>query len=233
VPRTIAEDWWIVRTLGQQRYLLLSLLALLILFPIVAREGPDRFLWYTLMTLIVITGPISLASSRLAMLTGIFFALMVYIPGWITVLGDEAPIAFWITSISASLFFGHLGILIFGQHLGFRNHEVSSDTILAAVNAYLCMGLTFAFAYFSVNLALPDSFSGTFMDSPLRDQVEGFIYFSFVTMTTLGYGDISPVTPTAAVLAYMQAVAGQLYMAVTIARVVGMYVAHRAGQNAP
>jgi hypothetical protein len=205
VPRTIAEDWWIVRTLGQQRYLLLSLLALLILFPIVAREGPDRFLWYTLMTLIVITGPISLASSRLAMLTGIF----------------------------ASLFFGHLGILIFGQHLGFRNHEVSSDTILAAVNAYLCMGLTFAFAYFSVNLALPDSFSGAFMDSPLRDQVEGFIYFSFVTMTTLGYGDISPVTPTAAVLAYMQAVAGQLYMAVTIARVVGMYVAHRAGQNAP
>ena len=62
------------------------------------------------------------------------------------------------------------------------------------------------------------------MDQPLRDQMEGFIYYSFVTMTTLGYGDITPITPPAAALSYMQAVAGQLYMAVTIARVVGIHV---------
>lgn len=224
MQRTVAEDWWIVRTLGQQQYLLISLLALLILFPILAGEGPGRLIWYSLVTLIVITGPVSLAHSRLAMGLGVFFALMVYIPGWITVLAQNETLARWISTVSASLFFAHIGVLIFGHHLGFKKHEVSHETILAAINTYLCMGLAFAFAYFSINLAFPESFSGTFMDQPLRDQVQGFIYFSFVTMTTLGYGDISPVKPVAAAFTYMQAVGGQLYVALTIARVVGIHV---------
>jgi len=227
VPRSVAENWWIVRTLGQQRYLLVSLLALLVLLPILASEGPDRVLLYTLMTLIVITGPISLASSRLALFLGMFLAIMVYVPGWVTVTEPAPPAALWVTSISAMLFFAHLGILLFSQHLGFDNDEVNFESILAAINAYLCMGLTFAFAYSAATLADPDSFAGTFMDDPLRDQMEGFIYFSFVTMTTLGYGDISPMTAMAGVLAYMQAVAGQLYIALTIARVVGINVSQQ------
>ena len=231
MPHGVAEKWWIVRTLGQQRYLLVSLLSLLVLFPIFAGEGPDRLLWYSLMTLIVITGPISLASSRFALVLGVAFALMVYIPGWVTVLDEPPKAAIWVSSLSATLFFAHLSVLLFSQHLGFENRAVSQETILAAINAYLCMGLTFAFAYFSVNLAIPESYSGAFLDSPLRDQLEGFIYFSFVTMTTLGYGDITPVTPAASVLAYMQAIAGQLYIAVTIARVVGIHVAQRADQH--
>ena len=58
-----------------------------------------------------------------------------------------------------------------------------------------------------------------------------FVFYSFVTMTTLGYGDLSPVTGPAATLAYVQAIFGQLYIAIMIARLMGLYVVHESNQD--
>jgi hypothetical protein len=147
-----------------------------------------------------------------------------WIPGWIDYLVEDS-LATWITSIGAATFFGYLGILLFKSHL-IAVRSVTSATILAAVNAYLCFGLMFAFTYVLVALGSPGAFTGTFMDEPVRQQVEGLIYYSFVTMTTLGYGDITPNTILAGTLAYAQALVGQLYVALTIARIVGIQVAN-------
>ena len=73
----------------------------------------------------------------------------------------------------------------------------------------------------------PGSFTGLeeFMNQP--DDVLYFLYFSFVTMTTLGYGDISPITSYAMTATYLEAVFGQLYLAIMVARLVGMYIGER------
>ena len=57
------------------------------------------------------------------------------------------------------------------------------------------------------------------------------MYYSIVTLTTLGYGDVSPITGPAATIAYVEAIFGQLYIAIMIARLMGLYVAHESNQD--
>jgi hypothetical protein len=92
------------------------------------------------------------------------------------------------------------------------------------VNVYVLIGLSFAFLYSVLALSSPDAFVGKFMSEPLRDQLLGFVYFSFVTLTTLGYGDITPNNTFVGTLTYLEALVGQLYVAIMIARLVGLYI---------
>lgn len=62
-------------------------------------------------------------------------------------------------------------------------------------------------------------------------QLEIPIYYSFVTMTTLGYGDIVPTNPASRMLSVLQALTGQLYLVVLVARIVGLHITHSAGAN--
>ena len=84
--------------------------------------------------------------------------------------------------------------------------------------------------YTLVDAVSPGSFAGF---SPMDDfgWDSEWLYFSFVTMTTLGYGDILPVSATARALAYMQAVVGQFYIAVLVAGLVGAYVSTKSSDN--
>ena len=84
-------------------------------------------------------------------------------------------------------------------------------------------GAVLRLLYAAIAVYDPTAFTGKFMDSPLRDQIYGFIYFSFVTLTTLGYGDITPNNIMVGTLTYMEALFGQLYVAIMIARLVGLY----------
>jgi hypothetical protein len=61
-----------------------------------------------------------------------------------------------------------------------------------------------------------------------QEGIVSYIYYSFVTLTTLGYGDISPITPEVKTLSILEAVVGQLYLAVILARLVGLHIAHSA-----
>ena len=83
-----------------------------------------------------------------------------------------------------------------------------------------------------ISAADPGAFKGLgpfSLDEPGAQQ--DFIYFSFVTLTTLGYGDMSPVAPLAKTLAWFEAVVGQLFLAVTIARLVSLEISHK--ENPP
>ncbi len=104
--------------------------------------------------------------------------------------------------------------------------EISANRLVGAVCIYLLLGVIWAVAYTVLNLISPGSFQGF---SPLEDQSwdSEWLYFSFVTMTTLGYGDISPVSATARALAYMQAVFGQFYIAILVAGLVSAYISRR------
>ena len=103
----------------------------------------------------------------------------------------------------------------------FRSGPVSSYRVQGAVAVYLLFGAGWAHAYHLTALLHPGSFTST--AGPLNNPLD-WAYFSFVTLSTVGYGDITPVLPIARALAVGEALTGQIYLAVLIARLVAMEV---------
>jgi voltage-gated potassium channel Kch len=83
-----------------------------------------------------------------------------------------------------------------------------------------------AFAYMILELVVPGSFSQP--GGSIRAETMRFEYFSFITITTLGYGDITPLSNRASALALLEALIGQIYLVVLVAWLVGMYVSRKA-----
>ncbi len=100
---------------------------------------------------------------------------------------------------------------------------------MAAICGYFLIGFMWGFIYFFLNSARPGSFQ---MASSSAGEQSSFIYFSFVTMTTVGYGDTTPLSNAARSLSILEAVMGQLYLAVTIARLLGAYVSRKSEKQA-
>ena len=134
-----------------------------------------------------------------------------------------------IQGASTIAFLTHVVRLIV-RHL-FRQKHADFDTIAASLCGYLIIGVAFA-AVFSLVLEVDDraiSANVTTADSetPMRfggSQSATSFYFSFVTLTTLGYGDITPVSMPARMLATAEALIGQLYLVVLVARLVGLHI---------
>lgn len=109
--------------------------------------------------------------------------------------------------------------------------SVSLDTISAAICAYLLTGVAFAYGFAVVELQSPGSFSTAVFHrsagnvAPLIGSLHSFIYYSFVCLTTTGFGDIAPISEGARSLSVMESVFGQLYVAILIARLVSLEVA--------
>jgi len=99
---------------------------------------------------------------------------------------------------------------------------VSLETIYGAIVVYILIGLMWAFLYSLTEFIHPHSF--TFATELALDHKKSLFYFSFVTLTTLGYGDIAPLSGPAKSLAMLEAIAGQMYIAVLIARLVGTHI---------
>lgn len=97
---------------------------------------------------------------------------------------------------------------------------VDSNKIVGAICIYLLMGIAWAEAYLLVERLFPGSIPALSGEN-WRHHVEDALYFSYITLTTLGYGDISPAQPLARYLAYIQAVVGQFYIAIVVASLIG------------
>jgi len=108
--------------------------------------------------------------------------------------------------------------------------DISPNRLVGAVCVYLLLGVIWAIAYTILEMVSPGSFGG-FVPLQGRGWDNEWLYFSFVTMTTLGYGDLLPVSATARALAYMQAVFGQLYVAILVAGLVSAYISGRQSHN--
>jgi voltage-gated potassium channel len=106
---------------------------------------------------------------------------------------------------------------------------VDANKIVGAVCVYLLLSLIWAMLYMITLHVSPDSFAGLSSGTSLGVMPD-MIYFSFVTMTTLGYGDVVAVLPVARFLAYTEAVVGQFYIAIVVASLVGAHLARRQGQ---
>lgn len=110
--------------------------------------------------------------------------------------------------------------------------RVNSEILCAGVAIYLMLGLLWALAYTLVYRMIPDSFAFT-VGPAASHSMAGFnsLYFSFVTISTVGYGDIIPVSGVARLLAIAEATSGMFYVTLLIARLVALYSSDRPGNG--
>ena len=115
-----------------------------------------------------------------------------------------------------------------------KQNQVSADMILGAVNIYLLFAITFMYLHALVEVVKPgsylyqgDSLTVVLEGHPELQSISFLLYFSLVTLTTLGYGDIAPAMPAARLLCSLEAVIGQLFVAVFIARMVAIHIGQK------
>ncbi len=201
--------------------LLAALIALLVAVPLVGYTSQPRPAVDVLFSLVLVAG-IAAASGRSGHLRiGAVLGVVALATRW----GAYAiphPTAAIVTLSSSLAFLGFTAASVLSVLA--RERRVSADTVSGGICVYLLAGVAWALAFNLVDVVRPGSL-GLPLGLPDPSTRE-LLYFSFVTMTTLGYGDIVPVSQAARTLAVGEAVFGQLFVAVFIARLVGLYSAH-------
>jgi voltage-gated potassium channel len=129
------------------------------------------------------------------------------------------------------------GFALFGIVRTILTSGVSAHSILGALCGYLLLGIIWSLLYAAVETLAPASFRVASLSGESAPVDRSTLsYYSFVTLSTLGFGDITPATPVARTLSWIEAVAGQFYLAVLVAGLVGFKVAQgprRAPSNVP
>jgi Ion channel len=218
--------------LGHARHLvlLISLLLLFLLSPFVAAARYGTVVINTAGVIVLLSGIYAMSERRRLFVVTLIGSVAAIATNLLMVVFQSEWIAIaWhgFTLLLLGLF--SVGIL----EDVLRRGQISADKICGAICVYLLIGFAWAFGYGIIELINPGSFSG--LAEIDTDNHVGRImqlrYFSFATLTTLGFGDILPRSPSARTLATLEAVTGQIYLAVLIARLVGLHIVHAGSRD--
>lgn len=215
VRPTEPTDRWSRFERSSDAYLAVTvLLFLLIVLPILAQSSP-RVEAIISAAIIGVAVTLSMAASG-APRWAIHISWLAGLTVLIAVLFENTPNEVRIAAaISLSILMIATPVVIL-RRVG-AHEQVTATTIWGTIAAYLAFGLAFSLMYSAVHQTDPTAFVNM-ADARLGDTN----YFSFVTMTTLGYGDITPIGAAARALVVMQTLIGQIYLVVVVARIVSL-----------
>src|ERR1051326_697628 len=208
-----------------QLYLLVSLLVIFVVSPFVVPfyYGPTILNFIAAIVLLSATYAVSRRRSFL------IFALSLSIFSIATTFWLAAAPSHWLVIVSHGslvvvIVFFAAAILSYVLGRG----KVTWDKIYGAICAYLLLGYAWTFAYSVIEELQPGSFGSPTSTIPhdLVSRVMQLRYFSFVTLATVGYGDIVPRMPAARTLALLEAILGQFYLVALVGRLVGLHIVH-------
>ncbi len=225
---------------GEHRFasLLVALLIFVLAPSVLIGFGVPVALFDGLFALVVLAAIVSLFYRRRQRI----FALLIGVPTIALSLGGHALTGrthVWAILVghlcAVVLFFGAAWVIVWTLLRGRR--VITADSVFGAICGYLLIGIGWGLLFATVDFVRPESFA---ISPALRqaEEAEGprpfiFIYYSFVTLTTVGYGDVTPVAPPARTLAWMEAVAGQFYMAVIVAGLISSLVSAALHRSQP
>jgi hypothetical protein len=175
------------------------------------------------LTVVMLTGLLALGGNRKTLAWGMVLVMPALAGKWVNHWRPDLVPA-WSFFVPGLLFC--IFVVVHLLRFILRAPRVDSEVLCAGVAGYLMLGLLWSLAYLLVARLVPDSF--VFTVGPAGGQsMKGFtgVYYSFITLTTVGYGDIVPSSGAARMLAMTEAIAGTLYMAVMVARLVSLYYA--------
>jgi ion channel len=212
------------RRLGLRRVstvqLLVALALLFFFFPFVEEVKGGDIIVTILFSLVLLCGVVAVADRKVVFFIALVLAVPAIVGRWISHFRPDL--------VSPSIFLA-LGLLLIAFVVAnllrfvFRAPVVNVEVLCASISAYLMLGLLWTVAYWLVDQLSPGAFA--FNTNAGAQSIRGFnaFYFSFITLSTVGYGDITPVSKVARMLAAMEAMTGLLYVAVLIARLVAIY----------
>jgi len=208
---------------------ILSVLLLLIVFSPSVPEPLAGFLVELTFALLLLAGMYSVGPGRHRWAFWVLTALTLTARS-VQLLAE--PRALRILALVLTVVWIGYAISIIVAHL-FQRRDVSLNTIFGAIVAYLLVAVAFAILFELVLLEDPSAFSGIPQSVLGQGPKLGdtMIYFSLVCLTTMGLGDIIPVSSIARPLAVLEGVFGQLYLAVMIARLVGLHIVSEGRQD--
>jgi hypothetical protein len=203
--------------------LLIALLALLLLYPFFASSVMAHAFWDICTSAVLLLGLYAISHVRRRLVIALILSIAVLGTKWSGYVIDNAMLLL-VNYGLAAIFFIFTACLLLGDVL--RKGAVTADKIYGALCVYLLIGLTWGFMFLTLEGVQPGSFQfGQARSTGIEKDPATLVYFSFVTLSTVGYGDITPLSPPARSFAFMEAIIGQIYLAVLVARLVGLYIA--------
>jgi voltage-gated potassium channel len=199
--------------------LLVSIVLFFAVVPFLEGFVKLRMLLDVFLSLMLLSGIQAASRHRHAVLISVLLSLPMFLSIWIShfVFLPQLRLTGYGFGV---LFLGYTAVLIL-RHV-FQSREVTRDVIHGALVVYLLLGILGGFVFALLEGLRPGSFDipgGMIEENRLL-----FIYYSFITLTTLGYGDITPLTAPACSLSLLEAAFGQIYLAVLLARLVGIHI---------
>jgi len=200
--------------------LLAALALLFFFFPFVEEVKGGDIIVSILLSLVLLCSVLAVADRKRVLVIAVALAVPAIAGRWISHFRpDLVPPPVFLTAGLVLIAFVVANLLRFVL----RAPSVNVEVLCASISAFLMLGLLWTVAYWLVDQLDPGAFA--FNTNEGRQSISGFnaFYFSFVTLSTVGYGDITPVSKVARMLAAMEAMTGLLYVAVLIARLVALY----------
>jgi Ion channel len=213
------------RLSGMRRFstvqLLIALALLFFVFPFVEEIKGGDLVVAILLSLVLLAAVLAVADRKAVFFIALLLAIPAIAGRWISYFWpDLVPRPVFLTAGLVLIVFVVANLLRFIL----RAPSVTLEVLCASISAYLMLGLMWTLAYWLVDQLTPGG-AFSFNTNVGKQSMNGFnaFYFSFITLSTVGYGDITPLSRIARWLAALEAMTGLLYVAVLIARLVSLY----------
>jgi len=208
-------------------YLFFAMVVYFVIDSLIADQG-ILYVTHIFFTLLIFVSIYVLTDEKRSLITiavtlGILVALVDWIGDFLNLFSIALFHALWFKVFCSIIFFAIVTYSSLVKTLSQKS--INSNVLFGASCIYLLLGLLWAYIYALIYLFNPNSFAYSISHAPLvaRD----LLYFSFITLTTVGFGDIVPLTNTAQTVTFLEAVMGQLYLAILIGQLVGLYITQK------
>lgn len=206
---------------GKLIYLMVSLFVLLLSYPFLHNGTLGKALLNVLLTFVLLSGIYVVTKHKQQRVIAILLGLPWLILSWSGIIfGIDKMIL--TTNIFGVIFYTFTVVTVFLYVIHAK--KVTVDVLYGAVSVYLLIGLMWTSIYSLLEIINPGSIVYIGVNSPVA--WGDLLYFSYMTLTTVGYGELIPITDIARSLSLLEAVIGVMFVTVLLARLVGVYVTH-------
>lgn len=218
-----------LRQTGRSTWLLFALILMLILFPILDQSVAGRMVLGVLNTAILAAAACAASGSRRTLFIALAFAVPALCLQWAHIFGDHYGVGI---ALLVTMMLFYIFAIANGLMYVLRPAPVSGNKLHAAMSNYIMIALLWSFLYALIDALLPGSFDYMGQsDARVPLNWIDFVFFSFVTLTTTGYGDIVPLSRATQAAAILEQLAGTFYVAILIARLAGLYEGGAASRS--